>query len=97
MSTYSRREIVQLLELDEGFIVSLESEDIIQLDEPEGAPTGYSEQMLERARVAYNLVSELDVNMAGAAIIVRMREDMSSLRMQLEGLVTEIRRLKKAQ
>ena len=95
MSTYSRSEIVQLLELDEGFLVSLEGEDIIRLDEPADAPTSYSEQMLERARVAHNLVTELEVNMAGAAIIVRMREDMSSLRLQLEDLVTVIRRLKK--
>lgn len=95
MSTFTRSQIVQLLEIEESFLISLESEEIIQLDAPAEAPTSYSEQMLERARVAHNLVTELDVNMAGAAIIVRMREDMSSLRLQLEDLVTEIRRLKK--
>ena len=47
--------------------------------------------MLERARVAHNLVNELDVNLAGAAIIVRMREEIGTLRPQLEELLRELR------
>ena len=42
--------------------------------------------MLERARVAHELVHELEVNLEGAAIIVRMREELAALRRDLERL-----------
>ena len=47
--------------------------------------------MLERVRVAYNLVHDLDVNLPGVAIIVQMREEMSGLRHRLESLLNELR------
>ena len=56
-----------------------------------GAAGSFSERMLERVRVAYNLVHDLDVNLAGVAIIIQMREDMSSLRHQIEGLLNELK------
>jgi hypothetical protein len=42
--------------------------------------------MLERVRVAANLVNELEVNLAGVAIILRLREELSRTRRQLEQL-----------
>jgi hypothetical protein len=93
MSTYTRTQIVELLEVDEGFVLTLEREEII---EPDAATSGqFSEQMLERVRVAHNLVADLEVNLAGAAIIVRMREEISALRQKLEELLSELRRSKK--
>ena len=84
MTFYSRTQIVKLLDVDEGFVASLESEEIIEVDAP-GEETGdYSERMLERVRVAHELVNELDVNLAGVAIIVRMREQMFELRRDME-------------
>ncbi len=91
MRFYSRIEVVRLLEIDSGFLEELEQEEIIGRDAPDEEPGEYSERMLERVRVAYNLVHELEVNLAGAAIIVRMREDMSSLKHRVEGLVSELR------
>lgn len=90
MKFYTRMEIQTILGIDEGFFVALESEEIVVGDAPE---TGrYSERMLERARVASNLVEELDVNLPGAAIIVRMREELAGLRHEVERLVQELRR-----
>jgi MerR family transcriptional regulator/heat shock protein HspR len=91
MSFYSRSQIAKLLELDEGFLTSLETEEIIEIDAPEGAEGEYSERMLERVRVAHELVSELDVNLPGVAIIVRMREQMFTLRSDLERSLRELR------
>jgi len=79
--SYSRTEVVTILALDEAFLVELEREAIIV---PDAEPARYSPRMLERARVAQNLVQELDVNIAGAAIIVRMREGMAALRRRAE-------------
>ena len=62
------------------------------LERPPASETGeFSEQMLERVRVAYNLVHDLEVNLPGVAIIVQMREEMSGLRHRLEGLLKELK------
>jgi hypothetical protein len=85
---YTRVEIQQLLEIDDGLWLALESEEVLVGDAP--SPGCYSERMLERARVARNLMEELDVNLAGAAIIVRMREGMAALRHDLERTLGEL-------
>jgi len=96
MKYFTRREIVELLSINEGFLVQLEQEEIVQCDtadEPGPADeVRYSEVMLERARVADNLVHELDVNLAGVAVILQMRENLATLRHQLEAALGELRR-----
>ena len=92
MRTYTRREIAVLLELDESFVAELEREHVIEVDAPDAETEAYSERMLERVRVAYNLVEELDVNLAGAAVIVRMREELLGARRDLRELLLELRR-----
>jgi len=89
---YTRQQIAELLETDDGFVVALESEEVIVADAPPGSPGEYSERMLERVRVAENLVHELDVNMAGAAVIVRMREELAELRKRVRDLARELER-----
>ena len=91
MAYYTRKEILTLLSVDDGFLVSLEREDIITPDAPTDASGEFSERMLERARVSYNLVRDLEVNLAGAAVIVRMREELAGLRKRVEELVDEVR------
>jgi MerR family transcriptional regulator/heat shock protein HspR len=95
MIFYSRTQILGMFPIDEGFLVALEREEIIEVDAPSGGAGDFSEQMLERIRVAHNLVHELDVNLAGVAIIIRMREDLGSMRHQLEELLAEVRRARK--
>jgi hypothetical protein len=84
---YTRAEIVEILELDEGFLLELEREEIVVADAPRGAGGAYSERMLERARVAWNLVQDLEVNLPGAAVIVRLREEMAALQRGLGELL----------
>ena len=91
MRYYTHQEIVALLEIETGFLDELEREEIIDRDAPAETDAVYSERMLERVRVAYNLVHDLEVNLAGAAIIVRMREDLSGLQHRIEGLLTQLR------
>ena len=91
MRFYARTEIIKLLEIDDGFVDALEREEIIAPDAPASETGEFSEQMLERVRVAYNLVHDLEVNLPGVAIIVQMREEMSGLRHRLEGLLNELK------
>jgi len=90
---YTRKQVIELLEIDDGFLLTLEREEIIARDVPAGAAGDFSELMLERARVAQNLVRDLDVNLPGVAVIVRLREEVSGLRRRLEQLLGELGRL----
>ena len=86
MSSFTRREIAQILEIDEGFVTSLERESIIHVDsDAEGLKDDgtFSALMVERVRVAHSLVHELEINLAGVAVIVRMREELGTLRAQV--------------
>jgi hypothetical protein len=86
MSTYTRRQIVELLEVEESFVIALEREEIVMADLATDSEAAFSETMLERVRVAANLVDELEVNLAGVAIILRLREELSQTRRKLEQL-----------
>ena len=92
MRIYTREQILELVGIDTVFFVDLEREEIVSGDAPEEG--GYSERMLERARLAHELVHELEVNLVGAAIIVRMREELAALRRDLAALADEVRRLR---
>jgi MerR family transcriptional regulator/heat shock protein HspR len=93
MTFYTRKQVVELLEIDEGFLLTLEREEIVMRDAPADTAGDFSDLMLERARVAQNLVRDLDVNVPGVAVIVRMREEVSDLRRRLEQLLGELGRL----
>jgi len=92
VSYYTRKQVLELLELDDGFLTSLLTEEIVVIDAPTAEVGEFSERMLERVRVAQNLVRDLEVNLAGAAIILRMREEMADLHHRLEDLAREIKR-----
>ncbi len=79
MTFYTRHQVVELLRIEEGFLERLEQEEVVEVDAPESAEGVFSERMLERARVADTLVRDLDVNLGGVAIIVRMREEIAEL------------------
>ena len=92
MKFYSRKELVTLVGCDEGFLITLERERIVHTDIPEAvipeaADAEFSEIMLERARVARTLMQDLDVNLEGAEIILRMREEIASLHRQIVQLM----------
>jgi hypothetical protein len=89
---YTRAEILGMLPVDEAFLLLLEQEEIIWLDAPGAGSNAYSERMLERVRVSYNLVQDLDVNLAGAAVILALREQIEELQQRLHELAGEVAR-----
>ncbi len=91
MSFYSRRQVVELLEIEDEFLASLEQEEIVQIDAPASSEGDFSELMLERVRVADSLVRDLEVNLPGVAIILRLREEMAELRRALGSALQRIR------
>ncbi len=90
MNYFKRSEVLEIVGVGDDFLIALESEEIIGRDAPPEASGEYSEQMLERIRVASNLVHEFDVNLPGVAIIVRMRERMAHHRHVVDEFVAEL-------
>jgi hypothetical protein len=83
---YSRKQLIELLEIDEGFLHTLEREEILVQDGPEPGSAEFSDRMLERVRVARTLMRDLEVNLEGTAVIVRMREETAGLHRELAAL-----------
>jgi MerR family transcriptional regulator/heat shock protein HspR len=92
MKYFTRAEILELLPVDDAFLTLLEEEEIIWIDAPDDPARGYSERMLERTRVSYNLVQDLDVNVAGVAVILSLREQVAELQQRLVELAGEVAR-----
>lgn len=90
MSTYTLHQICELLELEEPFAAELVRESVLVADAP--GQGRFSALMLERARIARELVQELEVNVAGVAVIVRMREELADLRRAAVELARELER-----
>jgi hypothetical protein len=92
VTSYTLRQICELLELDEDLAGELVREAVLVADAPERGL--FSPIMLERARVARELVQELEVNVAGAAVIVRLREELVDLRRATSQLARELERVR---
>ncbi|MBW2293525.1 MAG: hypothetical protein JRG89_10940 [Deltaproteobacteria bacterium] len=91
MNYYTRRQLVDVLQVGDDFLISLEEEEIVTRDAPDDIAGEFSEIMFERVRVAANLVEELEVNLPGVAVIIRMREEMAGQRRAIEEFVIRLR------
>jgi len=82
--------------LSPAFIEMLEHEGLIELKRTLDDVVVIAGPQLERARLIAVLTEELEVNLPGAEVIVRMREDMIAMQQQfqeiLTGLVDELKR-----
>ena len=74
---YYRKQIVEIFGFREDFLDQLEEEDLVQsitlppADEPVFLP-----EQVERIRIISNLITDLEVNLAGCGVILEMREQM---------------------
>ena len=88
-------EAMELLGVDQEMLRMLEAEDVIHLKRTLGQEVLISAEDVDRIRVVRVLIEELDVNLAGAEVILHMREDMLAMRHQfdeiLAALVKELR------
>jgi hypothetical protein len=91
MNYYTRKQVVTRLQVGDQFLISLEEEEIVVRDAPEDVAGEFSEIMFERARVAANLIEELEVNLPGVAVILRMREELAEQRRSIEDFVSQLR------
>ena len=82
--------------IDRGSLERLAREELIEIKHTLDEEPVVSGEDVDKARLAMLLMNELDVNLAGAEVIVHMREEMLAMQRQfgkiLETLIAEIRR-----
>jgi MerR family transcriptional regulator/heat shock protein HspR len=84
-------EVVEILEIEESFLIELEQEEVICpvcRDEP--PKKLFTSSDLERLRLAKALVEEMGVNLAGVEVILRMRQNMVEMRRQFDAILEDL-------
>jgi MerR family transcriptional regulator/heat shock protein HspR len=76
--------------LSTSYLEMLAGEELIELKRTLDGVIVISSSDLERARVIALLTEELDVNLPGAEVILRMRDDMIAMQRQFEEILTSL-------
>jgi len=93
---YYREQIIEIFGFEENFLDELEFEKLVICEELESTQERvFPVDQVERIRIIFNLVSELEVNLAGVEVILEMRENMIRMQRQfdqiLEAIVKELK------
>jgi hypothetical protein len=80
-------EIRARLEIDDAFVESLAVEELILVKHTTEGEAVVSEADADRLCVIVRLMRDLDVNLAGAEVILHMRDEVLSMRHQFDDVV----------
>lgn len=83
---YTIRVVAQMVGLHEQSLRMYERKGLIQPQRSDGNIRLFSDADIERVRSIKRLVDDLGVNLAGAEVILHMREQMDELRREMEQL-----------
>ena len=85
-------EVVEVFQVRESFLTDLEKEEIVCPTCREGsAHKLFSASELEKLRIAKLLVEDMEVNLSGVEVILRMRQNMIDMRNQFDAILEELR------
>ncbi len=89
---YYREQVIELFDCDEEFLRKLESEDLVSTVQADSADRPvYSVDQVDRIRVIMNLVQEMDVNLPGCEVVLRMRENMLEMQEKFDKILDVLR------
>jgi hypothetical protein len=91
-SLYKVVHVLAELHTDMGFVRELVDAELIHLEHDSSGEPLVSSQDAERIRLVQLLTSELGVNLAGAEVIVHMRETMVSMQQQMREILDAVAR-----
>lgn len=84
-------EVMERFEVAETFLRDLEEEEIVcPTCEDDPASRRFPASELEKLRLAKLLVEEMEVNLSGVDIILRMRRDMLEMRRQFDAILEDL-------
>jgi MerR family transcriptional regulator, heat shock protein HspR len=88
---FTTTEVMEILQVNEDLIISLEREEIL-CPECGGDETvkHFSQNEIEKLRIARMLMEDMDVNLPGVEIILRMRESMINMRRQFDDILEDL-------
>jgi MerR family transcriptional regulator/heat shock protein HspR len=84
-------EVSEVFEVEERFLIELEDEEIICSVCNGDPPTKlYTSSELEKLRLVKILTEDMGVNLAGAEVILRMRQGMIEMRRQFDSILEDL-------
>lgn len=87
------KEVIEILHVDQKLVTTLEQEDIITLITDEtGREKLLPGREIDKIRVARILMEEMDVNLPGVEVILRMRQNMIDMRRQFDDILEDLAR-----
>ena len=90
---YTIKSVAQRVGLHEQSLRMYERKGLIQPQRSDGNIRLFSESDIERVRCIKRLVDDLGVNLAGAEVILHMRDQMNALRQEVEQLQRSLQHL----
>lgn len=88
---FTTTEIMEIFQVNEDLIVSLEREEIICPECTGNDPLKqFSGREIEKLRIAKMLIEDMEVNLPGVEIILRMRESMINMRRQFDDILEDL-------
>lgn len=87
------KEVIEILHVDQKLVTTLEQEDIITLITDEtGREKLLPGREIDKIRVARILIEEMDINLPGVEVILRMRQNMIDMRRQFDDILEDLAR-----
>ncbi len=84
-------EVIEIFEVERGFLSDLEEEDIVCPCVAEDATErGYRSDEMDTLRLVKILVDDFEVNLSGVDIILRMRRQMIDMRRQFDAILEDL-------
>lgn len=88
---WSVTEVIEIFQVERRFLDELEEEEVLCPTCGEESPAKlFSEEELEKLRLAKILVEEMGVNLPGVDIILRMRQNMIDMRKQFDAILEDM-------
>lgn len=85
------KEVIEIFEIDERLLAELEEEEILCPMCRDDSPAKlFSSTELEKLRLAKILIEDMDVNLPGVDIILRMRQNMIQMRKQFDAILEDL-------
>ena len=86
-------EVVEIFQIDERFLSDLEEEKIVcPTCKVSASDKLFSAIEMEKLRLAKILVEDMDVNLPGVEVILRMRQSMIEMRRQFDAVLEDLAR-----
>jgi MerR family transcriptional regulator/heat shock protein HspR len=84
-------EVMEIFEVDEGFLSDLEKEELLCPLCRDGSPSKvFRTEELEKLKLVKALVEDMGVNLPGVEVILRMRQMMFDMRRQFDEILEDL-------